>query len=372
MVHQRSTPASDHRDPTVGHAPHHRSDHDHVAGGHVHGRGLLARLAEFVRPHSHDPSDATDAALEASAEGIRAVKLSLLGLGVTATAQLAIYLASGSVALLADTIHNFSDALTAIPLWIAFRLARRTRTERFTYGYGRAEDLAGLFIVGMIALSAGLAAWEAIERFLTPREVAHVWWVAGAGVVGALGNEAVARYRIRVGRRIGSAALVADGLHARTDSLTSVAVAVGAVGVALGFPLADPLVGLGISAAILVILIRAARDVFGRLMDSVDPALVRRVRAAALAVDGVHGVDATRLRWLGSQLRAELHLRCDSTATVAAAHDVATTVEHVLLHEVPRLRAATVHVGPAGDGHHDLLAHHGVPAHHDARVQEGR
>lgn len=337
-----------------GHAHHDRPAADH----HVHGTGLVGRLRELVRPHSHDPADAVDGALEASDEGVRAVKLSLLGLGVTAVLQLAIYFASGSVALLADTIHNFSDALTAVPLWIAFRLGRRAHDERFTYGYGRAEDLAGLFIVAMIALSAGLAAWEAVGRFVEPQEVEYVWWVAAAGVVGALGNELVARYRISVGRRIGSAALVADGLHARTDSLTSVAVALGAVGVALGFPLADPIVGLGIAGAIVVVLNRAARDIFGRLMDRVDPEIVRRMREVATTVDGVHAVDALRVRWVGNQLRAELEVQCDERATLAAAHAVANAVEHALLHATPRLRAATVHVSPAGDGHHADLSHH--------------
>ncbi|HEX6255037.1 MAG TPA: cation diffusion facilitator family transporter [Euzebyales bacterium] len=330
----------------------------HDAHDNGHDTGVRARLLELVRPHSHDPAAATDSALEASTEGIRAVKLSLLGLGATALAQLAIYAVSGSVALLADTVHNFSDALTAIPLWIAFRVSRRAGSDRFTYGYGRAEDLAGLFIVAMIALSAVVAAWEAVDRLLEPRPVAHVWWVAAAGVVGALGNEAVARYRIRVGRRIGSAALVADGLHARTDSLTSGAVAGGALGVGLGFPIADPVVGLGIATMILVVLRQAARDVFGRLMDSVDPALTRRVRDVAAGVDGVRSVDASRVRWIGNRLRAELDVRCDGDATLAVAHDVATTVEHALVHHVPRLRWATVHVGPTGDGHHDAIAHH--------------
>jgi cation diffusion facilitator family transporter len=330
----------------------------HSHDDHAHGTGLRAHLVELVRPHSHDPAAGTDTALEASGEGLRAVKLSLLGLGATALAQLAIYAASGSVALLADTIHNFSDALTAIPLWIAFRVGRRARNDRFTYGYGRAEDLAGVFIVAMIALSAVVAAWEAVDRLFEPRPIAHVWLVAAAGVVGALGNEAVARYRIRVGRRIGSAALVADGLHARTDSLTSVAVAGGALGMGLGFPLADPVVGLGIAIMILLVLRQAARDIFGRLMDGVDPMVTRRVREVAAAVDGVRAVDASRVRWIGNRLRAELDVRCDRDATLAAAHDVATTVEHALIHDVPRLRWATVHVGPDGDGYHDALAHH--------------
>src|SRR5262249_46233929 len=156
-------------------------------------------------------------------EGIRALKVSLAGLAVTAILQVVVVMVSGSVALMADTIHNFADALTAVPLAIAFSLGRRKPNKRYTYGYGRAEDLAGVFIVFMIALSAVIAAWEAIRRLVNPEDVHHVGWVIAAGLIGFAGNELVAVYRIRVGRDIGSAALVADGLHARTDGLTSLA-----------------------------------------------------------------------------------------------------------------------------------------------------
>ncbi len=186
-----------------------------------------------------------DDELEASAAGVRALKISLVVLAVTAALQLAVVVVSGSVALLADTVHNFADALTAVPLWVAFVVGRRAATRRYTYGYGRAEDLAGVFIVAMIALSAVVAGVESVRRLIDPQPVAYVGWVITAGVIGFLGNELVAVYRIRVGRRIGSAALVADGLHARADGFTSLAVVAGAIGVALGFPLADPVVGLG-------------------------------------------------------------------------------------------------------------------------------
>jgi cation diffusion facilitator family transporter len=130
-----------------------------------------------------------------------------------------VVVASGSVALLGDTLHNFADALTAVPLLVAFRLARRPANTRYTYGYGRAEDLAGLFVVVMIALSSVLAGYAAIDRLLNPRSVTYLWAVAVAAMIGFAGNELVAGYRIRVGRRIGSAALIADGLHARADGL---------------------------------------------------------------------------------------------------------------------------------------------------------
>ncbi len=258
---------------THQHHSHDSHDHHHP---HDHGRtgrfgSLGAAIRELFVPHSHDAADSIDGALESSAAGIRAVKLSLVALLATAVAQMVIVAISGSVALLADTVHNVADALTAIPLWVAFALGARPATRRYTYGFGRAEDVAGLFVIGMIALSAVLAGVESIRRLTDPVPINHVGLVAAAGLVGFIGNELVAVYRIRVGRQIGSAALVADGMHARTDGFTSLAVLFGAGGVALGFPLADPIIGLIITAAILAILRTAARDVFRRLMDGVDP-----------------------------------------------------------------------------------------------------
>jgi cation diffusion facilitator family transporter len=327
--------------------------------GHGHGHSFRGRVREVFRPHSHDAADSIDAALAASADGIRALKISLLVLGATALAQLVVVALSGSAALLADTIHNFSDALTAVPLWIAFVLGRRAATRRYTYGYGRAEDLAGVFIVAMIALSAVVAGYESIHRLLEPRPVQNVWAVLAAGVIGFAGNELVAVYRIRVGRRIGSAALVADGLHARTDGFTSLAVVAAALGVLAGFPLADPIVGLLITVAILVVLRGAALDIYRRLMDAVDPALVDTAETAVRAVPGVVAVEELRLRWSGHRVRAEVGIAVDAGLDVVAAHDIATAVQHRLLHDVPRLVAATVHVGPdsAGD-HHAAIAHH--------------
>lgn len=231
-------------------------------------------IKEIFAPHSHDAADSVDDTLESTAAGIRTVKISLLVLGLTALIQIVIVVMSGSVALAADTIHNFADALTAVPLWIAFALGAKPATRRYTYGFGRVEDLAGSFVVAMITMSAIIAGYEAIARLIHPQQIEHVGWVALAGLVGFIGNEWVALYRIRVGHRIGSAALIADGLHARTNGFTSLAVLCSAGGVALGFPLADPIVGLLITAAILAVLRTAARDVFRRLLDGVDPAMV--------------------------------------------------------------------------------------------------
>lgn len=240
-------------------------------------------IKEIFAPHSHDAADSVDDTLESTAAGIRTVKISLLVLGLTALIQIVIVVMSGSVALAADTIHNFADALTAVPLWIAFALGAKPATRRYTYGFGRVEDLAGSFVVAMITMSAIIAGYEAIARLIHPQQIEHVGWVALAGLVGFIGNEWVALYRIRVGHRIGSAALIADGLHARTDGFTSLAVLCSAGGVALGFPLADPIVGLLITAAILAVLRTAARDVFRRLLDGVDPAMVDAAEQALAA-----------------------------------------------------------------------------------------
>jgi cation diffusion facilitator family transporter len=322
------------------HSHPHPHDHDHP-------HGLRDAIKEIFAPHSHDSADSVDSALESSAAGIRAVKISLLVLGATAIAQIAIVLVSGSIALAADTIHNFSDALTAVPLWIAFALSTKAATRRYTYGFGRVEDLAGLFVVAMITMSAIVAGYEAVERLIHPQPIANLGWVALAGLAGFVGNEWVALYRIRVGRRIGSAALVADGLHARTDGFTSLAVLAGAGGVALGFPLADPIVGLVITVAILAVLRTAVRDVFRRLIDGVDPQLVDTAEAVLAGHDGVRSVHSVRLRWIGHRLHAEAELDIDPTLSLAAAHRIAHDSEHDLTHALPKLTSAMIHAYPA-------------------------
>ena len=239
----------------------HNQDDDPTGHGHIHG--------------------AVDPAIFSSARGIWATKVSLLALLATAAVQTGVVIITGSVALLADTVHNFGDAATAIPLWVAFSLARRQPTQRFTYGYGRAEDLAGLFIVLVILASGVYAAYESIVGLFDPHEVDYLWAVAAAAFIGFLGNEAVALFRIKIGREIGIAALVADGYHARVDGLTSLAVLAGALGVWLGYPLADPIVGLVISIAILKIVVSSAKPVLARLLDGVEPGVVDEVREVA-------------------------------------------------------------------------------------------
>lgn len=316
--------------------------------GHGQGPGLWSRVRHVVVPHSHDATDRVDSALEASRRGMRALWISLAALLITALVQAALVAVTGSVALLGDTLHNFADALTAVPLGIAFLLGRRAATRRFTYGLGRAEDLAGLVIVVVIAASAGLAAWQAIDRLMNPRDMTHIGWVAVAGVVGFAGNELVARYRITVGRQIGSAALVADGLHARTDGFTSLAVLVAAGGAAVGWRWADPVVGLAIAVAILSVLWGAARVVFARLLDAVDPSLVDDAEGALRATRGVRGIGRVRLRWVGHTLTAEVDVEVDPDLNVVEAHTIAHDAEHRLIHALPRLDRATIHAHPAG------------------------
>jgi cation diffusion facilitator family transporter len=340
------------------HAHDHPHDHSHPPSLR---RRLTHQVSHLLTPHSHDSADKVDPALESSREGLRALWLSLAGLGFTAALQAVVAYWSHSVGLLGDTLHNVADALTAVPLGIAFVVGRRAANRRYTYGYGRAEDLAGIVIVAVIAASAVVAGYEAVQRLLHPQPVRHLVAVAVAAVVGFAGNELVAQLRIRVGRRIGSAALVADGLHARTDGFTSLAVLLGAGGVAIGWHWADPVVGLLITVAILFVLKDAAREVYRRLMDAVDPADVDAVERALRGTDGVRDVGQVRLRWIGHRLRAECDIVVDPDLSLVTAHGITVDAEHRLLHEVPRLTAAIVHADPAptgDDDHHTALDHH--------------
>jgi cation diffusion facilitator family transporter len=340
------------------HGHHHEQHHEHK---HEHRPGWIARLRHMLRPHSHDAADKVDAAMETSAQGIRALWVSLLVLGVTALIEAAVVALSGSVALLGDALHNAADALTAVPLGVAFLAGRRPPTRRYTYGYGRAEDLAGVVIILFIAASSALAAYAAVTRLASPYAVTHLIAVAVAALVGFTGNELVARYRISVGRRIGSAALIADGLHARTDGFTSLAVLLGAGGVAIGWNWADPVVGLGITVAILAVLRQAAREIYRRLMDAVDPSLVDAAERTLRGTAGVLDVGEVRMRWIGHRLRAECAVIVDAGASAVAAHEVAVAAEHELLHALPGLTAALVHADPLppdGGDYHALLEPH--------------
>ncbi|HWP43683.1 MAG TPA: cation diffusion facilitator family transporter [Blastocatellia bacterium] len=334
----------------INNADKHRHGHRHDGHSHSHTHGAV------------DPSILT------TERGIRTVKWSFAGLFATALLQAIVVWFSGSVALLADTLHNLGDAFTAVPLWVAFRLARREPTKRFTYGYGRVEDLAGVAIVLTILLSAIAAGYESVDRLLNPQKVEFLWAVIAASVIGFLGNEAVALFRIKVGKEIGSAALVADGYHARADGLTSLAVLFGALGVWLGFPPADPLVGILITIGILRIVWQSGKTVFSRLLDGVDPEVVDEIRHAISHVPGVKEVNDIRVRWLGHRLHAELSIAVGVELSVEQGHELAREARHQLLHRLRYLSNATIHVDPVtapGESHHYIAGHthDGLPRH---------
>jgi cation diffusion facilitator family transporter len=339
---------------------HHHADHDpgQAAHGHDHGEG-------HGHTHAHG---IVDPSIASSDRGLWALKWSFVGLIVTAAIQTGVVLASGSVALLADTIHNFADAATAIPLGVAFWLARRGATPRFTYGLGRVEDLAGLAIIVTILASAVAATYAAVHRLLHPEPVALLWAVMVASVIGFVGNEAVAVFRIRVGRQIGSAALIADGYHARIDGWTSLAVLVGAIAVWAGYPVADPVVGLLISLAIFVLVWQSAGSIVLRALDGVETQALQDIVHAAGHVPGVAEVTDVRARWIGHRLHADLSITVPGTLSVGDGHEVAKAVRHQLLHHLPHLGSMSVHVDPDGQGgdrHHRIgaHAHDGLPMH---------
>ncbi|WP_406661197.1 cation diffusion facilitator family transporter [Methanolobus sp. ZRKC3] len=289
---------------------------------------------------------AVDPLLITTEKGKQAVKWSFIGLMLTAIVQIIIVYISGSAALLADTVHNFSDAITALPLWIAFSLIRKKPSKRFTYGYGRMEDVAGLVIVILIIFSGFFAAYQAFELLKYPKTIEYVEVVALAGVVGFFGNEAIAKFRIKVGKEIGSAALIADGYHARVDGFTSLAVLAGAVGVWLGYPLADPIIAFIITIAILKIAWESGKMVFSRILDGVDPEVIDDIRNAVNDVEGVRGITSIRVRWIGHRLHTEVNVTVDSDLSVKEGHDITIDVRQKLMKNVAYISGTTIHVDP--------------------------
>lgn len=313
-----------------------------------------------VHHHHAEGHGIVDPSIVSSRRGLWAVKWSFVGLLLTAIFQIVVVVLSNSVALLADTIHNIGDAFTAVPLGIAFLFARMKPTRKFTYGWGRMEDLAGVAVVLTILASAIVAGYEAIDRLFRPAEVGYLWAVIAASVIGFLGNEGVALFRIKVGKEIGSAALVADGYHARVDGWTSLSVLLGAIGVWLGFPLADPLVGIGITVAILFIVWESGKSVFTRLLDGVETGLLEEIKHTTYHVPGVKSVGEARARWLGHRLRVEINVAVDSRLTVTEGHEIAIEIRHQLLHRFEHLGDVLVHIDPEekpGEEHHHIHEH---------------
>ncbi|MGV8838859.1 MAG: cation diffusion facilitator family transporter [Bauldia sp.] len=294
--------------------------------------------------HTHG---VVDASISTTTRGIWALKWSFVILAITAAMQVIVVVISASVALLADTIHNLGDATTAIPLWIAFLLARRKPSSSFSYGLGRVEDLAGVIVVLVILASGLLAGYEAINRLINPEPITSLGWVAVAGALGFLGNEFVAYLRIRVGKEINSAALIADGYHARTDGFTSLAVVLGALGVWLGFPLADPIIGLLITLTIFVIVWQSAKAVFSRMLDGVEPSVIDEIKHAAEHIPEIRDVVSARARWTGHRMRADIVIRVDPGLVVAHANSIAEQLKEELFHHFVALTSINVEVQPA-------------------------
>lgn len=294
---------------------------------------------EHAHDHTHGVINST---ILTTRRGVWAVKWSFIGLMITTAFQAVIVYLSGSIALLADTIHNLGDACTAIPLGVAFLFARKKPTKRFTYGYGRVEDLAGIFVVFTILFSALVAGYESIDRFFHPRKIEFLWAVAMASLIGFLGNEAVAIFRIKVGKEINSAALVADGYHARVDGFVSLGVLLSVTGVWFGYPLADPFIGLLMTLAIFKIVWESARAVFTRLFDGVEPDLVDKIKNASKCNEIILGIDDVKSRWLGHHLYVELVVSIDQNIPIEKVIEAIEELKHSLFHSLPILSHVTV------------------------------
>ena len=341
------------------HHDHHDHDHDHHhhgPHGHSHGEGVWGFINTVFHFHGHSDKQqglASDPAL-ATSEGIRTVWIALAALGITTVIQIIIVAASQSTALLADTVHNFGDALNSIPLLIAFYLARRAANRRYTYGYGKAEDVAGVFIVLSLVFSAGYAFYESINKLINPAPLSNLSWVALAAIVGFIGNETVAVLQIRVGRRIGSAAMIADGMHARTDGFTSLAVLIAVAGAWLGYPIVDPIIGIFIGITILFITVDACKTIWYRLMDAVDPVLVDDVVHMVGHVEGVQQVRNVRVRWHGHHMQAEIEVVVDEDLTLKESDAIRAAVTHQVQHVSAHIQIIYVALSPCGHGHPQL------------------
>ncbi|MEM7031728.1 MAG: cation diffusion facilitator family transporter [Chloroflexota bacterium] len=321
--------------------------------GHKHPEGVIGwigavlHLPGFDHDHAETDSVAVDEAVRDNNLGILTIWVSLGVLFLTTIFQAAIYYFGNSVALLADTAHNFVDALNSIPLLIAFYLARRLATRRFTYGFGRAEDIAGVFIVLSIVYSAGLILIESFQRLFNPHPLDNLGLIAIAALVGFIGNEGVANLQIRVGKRIGSDAMVADGQHARIDGITSLAVLVAVFGSWINLPILDPIIGILIGVAIVGIAWNAIKKVFYRLMDGVDPGIVSRIEHFAEQVDGVERIAKLRVHWVGHRLFAEITAVVDETRSLVESHYLGQHIQQALYEAIPAMGETVVQFEPS-------------------------
>ena len=327
----------------------HDDDHDHVDHGGNGGHG----------GHGHEHGK-VDADLYGNRAGLRAVQISTAGMLIVAIIQFAIAIIGGSAGLFADALHNLGDVLTTIALWIAFVISSRTANERYTYGYYRAEDLAGIFIVLVIIASAVAGAVESILKLTSGTTPTQLYLSMAAALVGVAGNEILAQYKISVGRRINSVPLIADGQHSRIDGLTSLAAFVGLIFVAFGLRIADPIAGLVITVVILTVVYSTTRSVLQRLLDAVDPHIIPSIYSIASEVPGVEAVNDVRARWVGHTLHIALNIEVDAELTLVKAHGIAEEVRHRLFHRVKGLSEAIIHTDPHShdEDFHQLIAHH--------------
>jgi cation diffusion facilitator family transporter len=270
----------------------------------------------------------------------RAVSLSAVGLAVTGLIELALALISGSVGLLGDALHNLSDVSTSLAVFVGFRASRRTATEEYPYGLERAEDLAGVGIAVVIWASAAFAAVESIHKLIHHGGTQYAGWAAGGAVVGIVGNQVVARYKLRIGTRINSHTLVADAKHSWLDALSSAGALAGLIGVLAGVRWADPVAGLVVTAFICHVGWEVTHDVAHRLLDGVDPEIVATAERIAAEVPGVRHAHA-RGRWTGRTLRVEVEGWVDASTAVADADDLGRLVSERLAPELPEMRSFT-------------------------------
>src|SRR6266487_2832467 len=334
---------------------HDHGEHDHEHDGHGHGG------------HGHEHGR-VDADLYGNEVGLRAVQISTAGMFLVAAIQFVIAGIGGSAGLFADALHNLGDVLTTVAIWIAFVISNRAANRRYTYGYYRAEELAGIFIVLVIIASAVAGAWESIQKLTSGSAPTHLLLSMAAAVVGFVGNEILAQYKISVGKRINSVPLVADGQHSRIDGLTSLAALIGLIGVAFGLRIADPIAGLVITVVILTVVYSTSRSVLQRFLDAVDPHVVPSIIATASEVPGVEGVSDVRARWVGHTLHVMMNIEVAAEMTLARAHAIAEEVRHHLFHRIDGLSEVIIHTDPHSPGE-DAMDYHEIMAHHMQEAQ---
>src|SRR5437588_7271398 len=361
-MQEHHTDIDHHHDHDHGHDEHEHGEHSHDHDGHEHDHDLEEQeghgeLGHGGHGHEHGRVDAD---LYGNRAGLHAVQISTVGMLLVSVIQFIIAIIGGSAGLFADALHNAGDVLTTVALWIAFVISRRAANQRYTYGYYRTEDLAGIFIVLVIIASAVAGAVESILKLTSGAPPTQLPLSMAAALVGVAGNELLAQYKITVGKRINSVPLIADGQHSRIDGLTSLAAFAGLIGVALGFRIADPIAGLVITVVILTVVYSTTRSVLQRLLDAVDSRVVPSIVSIASEVPGVEAVNDVRARWVGHTLNVAMNIEVDAELTLVKAHAIAEEVRHRLFHRVKGLSEAIIHTDPHShdEDYHQLVAHH--------------